>query len=86
MFRELEKLQLKLGSLKTHRTFNETCLNNDLLPAFTNIHIYACICIYMNILQKHFRFEKISIWQSLWGYDFRRNLDVAEDAYGELVP
>ena len=27
MFRELEKLQLKLMSLKFHRTFNETCLN-----------------------------------------------------------
>ena len=26
LFRELEKLQLKLVSLKSHRTFNETCV------------------------------------------------------------
>ena len=40
MFRELEKLHLKLVSLKSHRTFNETSLNNDLLPTYTNIYIY----------------------------------------------
>ena len=40
MFLELEKLQLKLISLKSHRTFNETCLNNDLLPTYTNIYMY----------------------------------------------
>ena len=26
MFREIEKVQMKLVSLKSHRTFNETCL------------------------------------------------------------
>ena len=29
MFRDLEKLDLKQVSLKSHRTFDETCLNND---------------------------------------------------------
>ena len=40
MFRELEKLQLKLVCLVSHRTFNETCLNNDLLPTYTNIRLH----------------------------------------------
>ena len=40
MFRDLEKLNLKLVSLESHRTFNETCINNDLLPTYTNIYIY----------------------------------------------
>ena len=40
MFHELEKLHLKLVSLKSHRTFNETCLSNDLLLAYKNIYIY----------------------------------------------
>ena len=43
MFRDLEKLQLKLVCLVSHRTFNETCLNNDLLPTYTNIYIYVLV-------------------------------------------
>ena len=43
MFRDLEKLNLKLVSLESHRTFNETCINNDLLPTYTNIYIYIYI-------------------------------------------
>ena len=43
MFRDLEKLNLKLVSLESHRTFNETCINNDLLPTYTNIDIYVYI-------------------------------------------
>ena len=52
LFRELEKLQLKLVILKSHRTFNETCLNNGMLPTYTNIYIIFKIYdiyIYINI-------------------------------------
>ena len=37
IFHELEKLKLKLVFLKSHRKFNETCHNNDLLPTYANI-------------------------------------------------
>ena len=49
MFRELEKLQLKIVCLMSHRTFNETCLNNDLLPTYTNIYMYIYIYIQIYI-------------------------------------
>ena len=45
MFREPEKLQLKLASLKSHRTFNETCLNiyKCIVENCFNIHIVKTV-------------------------------------------
>ena len=41
IFRKLEKEEIKLLSLKAHRLFNETCLNNNVLPKYTDI--YMCM-------------------------------------------
>ena len=42
-FRDIEKLRYKLTALQSHLCFNETCLNNNLLPTYTNIYIYIYI-------------------------------------------
>ena len=39
-FRNLEKISLKYSASKAHRQFNITCINNKLLPIYTNIYIY----------------------------------------------
>ena len=39
-FREVEKVALKVCLLNSHLSFNATCLNNKLLPTFSNIYIY----------------------------------------------
>ena len=39
-FRELEKYKMKNLRDKSDLIFNETCLNNNLLPVYTNISIY----------------------------------------------
>ena len=40
IFRKLEKNSIKLLNAKAHRLFNETCLNNNLLPTYTNIRLH----------------------------------------------
>ena len=35
-YRVVEKLGVKLEKYKCHLLYNETCLNNDLLPKYTN--------------------------------------------------
>jgi hypothetical protein len=40
-FREIEKRSIKLLEVKCHRIFNETCINNNLLPTYTNIYIHT---------------------------------------------
>ena len=45
-FREIELISLKIVN---HLLFNETCLNNNLLPTYTNVHIY--IPHWINIIQ-----------------------------------
>ena len=39
LYRKYEKNKLKLTILIAHRLFNETCINNNLLPIYTNIYI-----------------------------------------------
>ena len=36
-YRNLERSTLKLEKNKSHPMFNETCYNNDILPAYTNV-------------------------------------------------
>jgi len=36
LFRELERINIKLEKARSHLSFNETCLNNKLLPTYTN--------------------------------------------------
>ena len=38
LFRNIEKKSIKLIVTKSHRAFNECCLNNNLLPNYTNIY------------------------------------------------
>ena len=37
MYRTMERSTLKLEKKKSHRMFNGTCYNNDILPTYTNI-------------------------------------------------
>ena len=46
MFRELEKLQLKLVSLKSHRTFNETCLTIYIYTSF----LPQRMCVFLMVI------------------------------------
>jgi len=41
-FRNIEKLKHKIIRLQCHRSFNETCLLNGLLPTYTKEEM--CIC------------------------------------------
>ena len=45
LFRDIEKKSIKLIETKSHRAFNECCLNNNLLPNYTNINIYIYVCV-----------------------------------------
>jgi len=47
MFREQEKLQLKLVSLKSHRTFNENCLNIYICIVYTYNHSNKLYWLYV---------------------------------------
>ena len=42
-FRKLERTSIKLITTIAHNSFNETCLNNSLLPNYS--HIYICISV-----------------------------------------
>ena len=37
-FRTLEKEMTKLTTTQAHRLFNETCINNKVMPSYTNIY------------------------------------------------
>ena len=39
-FRKIEKQWLKLVKLECHLAFNEACMNNDLLPVYTNVKLH----------------------------------------------
>ena len=61
-FRQLEKYKVKNLKAKSHLFFNETCLNNNLLPVYTKriyIYIYKFVIIYET--GKWFRFVHIFI-------------------------
>ena len=49
IFKSLEKNVIKLTMHNSHLSFNETALDNFLLPNYTNIYIYLYIyiCIYI---------------------------------------
>ena len=49
LYRKLERISIKQISARAHRSFNETCLNNKLLPPYTNIQIYISKYIYKRI-------------------------------------
>ena len=42
--RKIENLELKLANARVAIVFNKTCLNENLLPTFTNIYIYSFHC------------------------------------------
>jgi len=39
-YRNLERCSLKIVNYKCHLSFNETCINNNLLPTYTNVKIH----------------------------------------------
>ena len=39
-FRLCERTLLKITCISSHLSFNETCVNNNLLPTYTNIYVY----------------------------------------------
>ena len=46
LYWKLERTSIKQISARAHRSFNETCLNNKLLPPYTNIYMYSDMHIY----------------------------------------
>ena len=51
LFRNIEKKSIKLIETKSHRAFNECCLNNNFLPNYTNVYIYIYICVNVKIYE-----------------------------------
>ena len=41
LLRKIENLEKKLVNARVAIVFNKTCLNENLLPTFTNIYIFA---------------------------------------------
>ena len=39
-YRKIEKMKMKIIKLKSHRSFNETCVINKLLPTYTNVRLH----------------------------------------------
>jgi len=39
-YREVEKIAIKLAKTESHLLFNETCLNNRLLPTYTKVSVH----------------------------------------------
>ena len=39
-YRNIERNTVKLIKSRAHRSFNETCVNNNLLPNYTNVKLY----------------------------------------------
>ena len=46
-FRKFENLRTKLINNEWSNIFNEVCLNEQLMPNYTNLSIYVYICIHM---------------------------------------
>ena len=44
VYKNIEKISIKIVAVNSHQSFNETCLNNNLLPIYTNIYIYIYDC------------------------------------------
>ena len=57
-FRVVEKISVKIDKYKCHLLYNETCLNNNLLPKYTNI-IY--IYIYISFMELYLCKKKIDV-------------------------
>lgn len=49
LIRSIEKVNKKLIDNKYSLVFNTTCINENLLPKYTNIYIYILIYIYIYI-------------------------------------
>ena len=47
VYRNSERMLLKITSVASHISLNETCVNNGILPIYTNIYIYIYIYIYI---------------------------------------
>ena len=46
LLRKIENLEKKLANARVAIFFNKTCLNENILPKFTNIYIYIYIFTY----------------------------------------
>ena len=49
VYRKVENSLVNIVKISSHLCFNETCVNNNILPTYTNIYIYIYIYIYINI-------------------------------------
>ena len=47
VIRKIERTERKLQKAKSALVFNETCINEDILPKYTNMYIYIYIYIYI---------------------------------------
>ena len=49
LFRKIETKSKQLITNNLHQEFNKICLNENLLPIYTNIHNYIYSCINVNV-------------------------------------
>ena len=47
----IKSIAKKCVNLKDSKRLNQTCLNNELFPEYTNIHIYIYIYISIHMLK-----------------------------------
>ena len=49
LFRKIETKSKQLITNNLHQEFNKICLNENLMPIYTNIHNYIYSCINVNV-------------------------------------
>ena len=47
--RWLQWIKLKICWQKTSILFNQICLNEEILPNYTDIYIYMCVCVWVSV-------------------------------------
>ena len=53
LIRSMEKTTRKIINTQLSLVFNKTCIQENLLPAYTNIYIYIYISVINNMMNKN---------------------------------
>jgi len=85
IFRNLEKKSKKLISLKSHLNFNIICLNENLLPKYTNFKLHDAAAreekfvenCRRQLIERQIREEKLSVTELSTEVEDQRNILMA---------
>ena len=50
--RKLERVLIKLYRQNVYLLFNQTCLNERLLPNYTHIYVCVCVCVCVCVYER----------------------------------